>query len=41
MDKSSEEFNLIQTYAKNTHAATHTQYQLEVEEVNQFPVLFI
>ncbi|EFX75651.1 hypothetical protein DAPPUDRAFT_55885 [Daphnia pulex] len=33
LDKSSEEFSVIQTYAKNTHAATHTQYTLEVEEV--------
>lgn len=33
LDKSSEEFKLIQTYAKNTHGATHTQYTLEVEEV--------
>ncbi|XP_046454174.1 poly [ADP-ribose] polymerase 1-like, partial [Daphnia pulex] len=33
LDKVSEEFSVIQTYAKNTHAATHTQYTLEVEEV--------
>ncbi|XP_057375283.1 poly [ADP-ribose] polymerase 1-like [Daphnia carinata] len=33
LDKSSEEFKLIETYAKNTHGATHTRYTLEVEEV--------
>ncbi|XP_024936597.1 poly [ADP-ribose] polymerase isoform X2 [Cephus cinctus] len=33
LDKSSEEFKIIQEYVKNTHAATHTQYNLEVEDV--------
>lgn len=33
LDKESEEFKLIQKYVKNTHAATHTQYDLIVEEV--------
>ena len=28
-----EEFALLKKYVKNTHAATHSQYSLEVEEV--------
>ncbi|PVD25807.1 hypothetical protein C0Q70_13469 [Pomacea canaliculata] len=30
LDKESELFNRLVTYVKNTHAATHTQYSLEV-----------
>ncbi|XP_011882597.1 PREDICTED: poly [ADP-ribose] polymerase isoform X2 [Vollenhovia emeryi] len=33
LDKTSEEFKMIETYVKNTHAATHMQYALEIEEV--------
>ncbi|XP_062619939.1 poly [ADP-ribose] polymerase 1-like [Saccostrea cucullata] len=33
LDKSSEEFKRICEYVKNTHAATHNQYDLHVEEV--------
>lgn len=33
LDKESKEFQIIQQYVKNTHAATHTQYDLEIEEV--------
>ncbi|XP_070576368.1 poly [ADP-ribose] polymerase 1-like [Ptychodera flava] len=33
MDKKSDMFKLIETYTKNTHAATHNQYSLELEEV--------
>ncbi|KAF7690537.1 poly [ADP-ribose] polymerase 1 [Silurus meridionalis] len=33
VDKSSEEAQIIQQYVKNTHAATHNTYTLEVEEV--------
>ena len=33
IDKSSKEFDIIKQYVKNTHAATHTQYELIVEEV--------
>ncbi|XP_012538492.2 poly [ADP-ribose] polymerase [Monomorium pharaonis] len=33
LDKTSEEFKMIEKYVKNTHAATHTQYDLEIEEV--------
>lgn len=33
VDKSSEEAQVIQQYVKNTHAATHNTYTLEVEEV--------
>ena len=33
MDKNSEEVNRIKEYVKNTHAATHKYYELEVEEV--------
>lgn len=31
--KTSEEFKMIEKYIKNTHAATHMQYALEIEEV--------
>lgn len=33
IDKDSEEFQMIVDYTKNTHASTHRQYGLEVEEV--------
>jgi len=33
LDKTSEEFKMIEQYVKNTHAATHIQYELEIEEV--------
>ncbi|EFN84955.1 poly [ADP-ribose] polymerase [Harpegnathos saltator] len=33
LDKKSEEFKMIEQYVKNTHAATHTQYELEIEDV--------
>lgn len=33
MDKMSEEFKIIEQYVKNTHAATHQQYELQVDEV--------
>lgn len=33
LDKESEEFKMIQQYVKNTHATTHTQYELEIEDV--------
>ncbi|GLV44778.1 Poly-(ADP-ribose) polymerase [Carabus blaptoides fortunei] len=33
LPKDSEQFNLIKEYVKNTHAATHSHYGLEVEEV--------
>ena len=31
--KDSKEFSMIVQYVKNTHAETHTQYELEVLEV--------
>jgi poly [ADP-ribose] polymerase len=33
IDKKTEEFELLKQYVKNTHAATHTQYDLEILEV--------
>ncbi|XP_077279950.1 poly-(ADP-ribose) polymerase isoform X2 [Temnothorax americanus] len=33
LDKTSEEFKMIEKYVQNTHAATHTQYALEIEDV--------
>ena len=33
MDKSSDRFKLLCEYVKNTHAATHTAYKLEVEDI--------
>jgi len=33
LEQSTEEFKLLQAYVKNTHAATHTQYSLDLEEV--------
>ncbi|KAK8406811.1 hypothetical protein O3P69_007397 [Scylla paramamosain] len=32
LDKSSDEFKMIQDYVKNTHAATHSHYSLVVDE---------
>ena len=33
LEKTTEEFKVIEEYVKNTHASTHTQYSLEIEEV--------
>ncbi|XP_072031637.1 poly [ADP-ribose] polymerase 1-like isoform X2 [Amphiura filiformis] len=33
VDHDSDEFKLIKEYTKNTHAATHSSYKLEVQEV--------
>jgi poly [ADP-ribose] polymerase len=33
LDKDTEEFELLKQYVRNTHAATHTQYELEILEV--------
>lgn len=34
VDKNSEEADVIMQYVKNTHAATHNTYTLEVQEVS-------
>lgn len=34
LDKKADEFKLLQQYVRNTHAATHTQYDLEILEVS-------
>ncbi len=39
LDRESDEFQLLEKYVKNTHAATHTMYTLEVEEVGCVPLL--
>lgn len=36
VDKTTEEANIIMQYVKNTHAATHNTYTLEVQEVSNF-----
>lgn len=33
LDKKSDEYKMIETYVTNTHAATHSHYKLDVEEV--------
>ena len=33
LDKKSEEFQIIEKYTKNTHAATHNLFSLELEDV--------
>ncbi|XP_013185212.2 poly [ADP-ribose] polymerase isoform X1 [Amyelois transitella] len=33
LDRNSKEFKMIEEYTKNTHAATHSAYTLEIEEV--------
>ncbi|XP_033328280.2 poly-(ADP-ribose) polymerase [Megalopta genalis] len=33
LDKEGEEYKLIEEYVKNTHAATHDQYDLNIEDV--------
>ncbi|XP_053602526.1 poly [ADP-ribose] polymerase [Plodia interpunctella] len=33
LDRNSTEFKMIEEYAKNTHAETHSSYTLEIEEV--------
>lgn len=39
IDKNSKDFNLLQQYVKNTHAATHTRYDLEILEVRNHCLL--
>lgn len=34
LHRESEEFAIIQEYVKNTHTATHSHYQLEIEDVS-------
>lgn len=33
LDKNAEEYKLLETYVKNTHGSTHTNYSLEIDEV--------
>ncbi|KAH8324953.1 hypothetical protein KR067_002329 [Drosophila pandora] len=33
LNRSSEEFSILENYVKNTHASTHTSYELEVVDV--------
>uniref|UniRef100_A0A1B6HKG9 Poly [ADP-ribose] polymerase n=2 Tax=Homalodisca liturata TaxID=320908 RepID=A0A1B6HKG9_9HEMI len=33
LPRDSEEFTILEKYVKNTHAATHTQYSLQIEEI--------
>merc|ERR1719471_1506821 len=33
LSKDSDEFKILEEYVKNTHASTHTQYSLEIEEI--------
>ncbi len=33
MDKNSDEFKLIEKYVKNTHAQTHKNFHLQIDEV--------
>lgn len=33
LDKDSEEFAILAKYVKNTHAATHNMYELEIEDI--------
>jgi len=33
VDNQTDEFELLKQYVRNTHAATHTQYDLEILEV--------
>ena len=33
LDRSSDEFKILEKYVKNTHASTHTMYSLEIEEI--------
>ncbi|XP_066587156.1 poly [ADP-ribose] polymerase [Prorops nasuta] len=33
LDKNSDEFKLIETYVRNTHASTHSTYELVIEDV--------
>lgn len=41
IDKSAKEADVILQYVKNTHAATHNTYTLEVEEVSNMAALFL
>ena len=41
LDRTSKEFSIIQQYVDNTHAATHTSYKLQIEEVIKLLVSYI
>lgn len=41
IDKSAKEADIILQYVKNTHAATHNTYTLEVQEVSNMAALFL
>ena len=34
LDKETEEYKILEKYVEQTHASTHSMYQLEIEEVN-------
>ena len=36
LDRSSDEFEMMERYVKNTHAATHNQYTLDVQQVRAY-----
>ena len=36
LDRSSDEFEMMERYVKNTHAATHNQYTLDVQQVRVY-----
>lgn len=33
LERDSDEFSIIEEYVKNTHAKTHTSYELEIQEI--------
>ena len=36
LGRKTDEFKILEEYVKNTHAATHNMYSLEIQEVNKY-----
>lgn len=41
LNRDSDEFKLLSKYVKNTHAATHQQYDLEIQEVYNLNLIYL
>ena len=41
LEKSSDEYNRLIKFVKNTHASTHNQFDLNVQEVYMFTIVVI
>jgi len=40
LEKNSGDYEMIQKYLSNTHAATHSEYKLSIQEVREDVIIF-